>query len=60
MKKIYQSPKIDVVKIQTVRMMAGSNPEDFNPNPDETSGNGTDALSKSGWNWSDEPEMDYE
>ena len=60
MKKIYQSPKIDVVKIQTVRMMAGSNPEDFNPTPNETSGTGSDALVKGGMFWSDdEPEEEY-
>lgn len=60
MKKIYQNPKINVIKIQPVRIMTGSNPEGFNPNPDEKGGDGTDGLSKGGWNWSDEPEMDYE
>ncbi len=60
MKKIYQIPEIDIVKIKPIQMIATSNPEDFNPNANtESEENASGGLGKSGWNWSDEP-VDYE
>ena len=56
MKQIYQSPEIEVVKMQPVQMIATSNPEGFDPTPDEEGGTGEDVLGKGGFLWSDEPE----
>ena len=42
--------------MQPVQMIATSNPEGFDPTPDEEGGTGEDVLGKGGFLWSDEPE----
>lgn len=54
MKKIYQNPEINVIKIKPILMNAAS--PAYGESTDATSGN----LAKDSWNWSDdEPEEEY-
>ena len=54
MKKIYQNPEINVIKIKPILMNAAS--PVYGGSTDATSGN----LAKDSWNWSDdEPEEEY-
>lgn len=56
MKKVYNQPSIEVVRLQPFRLMEGSQPvsgEDYNPNT-MTPG------AKGGWNWDDDEPVDYE
>lgn len=64
MKKEYMTPELMVIACRTTCLMAGSLQKSNTPasaegtGVDDVSGGGI-GLSKSGWNWSDEPEMDY-
>lgn len=53
MKKIYQNPVINVIKIHTSQMMAGS--PGYGGQTTQKSGN----LAKGGGFWSDDEEEDY-
>ena len=53
MKKIYQNPEINVIKIQTSQMMAGS--PGYGGETTQTSGN----YGKGGGFWSDDEDEDF-
>ena len=57
MKTIYMKPELTVVNINKPCLLAGS---EGIPVATENFSEGDVVLSKGGWNWSDEPEMDYE
>lgn len=50
MKKIYQNPTTTIVRLQTIQMIAGS----FEGTLNSVGGDGSDALSRDGYDWDDE------
>ncbi|MBR4898482.1 MAG: hypothetical protein IKZ48_06830 [Prevotella sp.] len=58
MKKIYQNPKITIVKIQAAKILAGSDPEGFNGGLNVDGGAGSSALSRGGF-WEDDSDDEW-
>lgn len=57
MRKIYQAPSTEVIKMNTFMMIAASNPEGFNSELDSEGGDGSNALGRcnfSPWDEDDE------
>ena len=54
MKKIYQIPTTKVVKMQSMQILAGSNPDGFHGALGGDGGNGSNALSRGGSVWDDD------
>lgn len=52
MKKIYQNPEINIVKIETTQMIAQS----FENKLGTSGGNGSSALGRQGSSWDDDEE----
>lgn len=58
MKKIYQNPKITIIKIQAAKILAGSDPE-FNGRLNNEGGDGSNALSRGGSFFDDDSDDEW-
>lgn len=56
MKKKYENPTLKIVHLKPTKMIMSSETVPVGESVTNASG----AEAKGGWNWSDEPEMDYE